>query len=206
MGYDLNKHKIILQPEHVKLRRIFFKRKNIARFFYPLAVLFGVFVTCSLIAPAFAAPITKASALTLEEMREGYTANYTSPRLHRGRQSSPQVTQADSCRRYLSAHFPPNAKDSQTSESPVRFSSDPHIADQKAMPVTLSFMLGFRHALVPNTTGETTRPQADHQKVATSSHVIEGGIPRTLAIAAYRACKNEATLKAQRRSRHAFKY
>jgi uncharacterized membrane protein len=51
MGYDLNKHTIMLRDE----RRIFFKRQNIVRFTYPLAVMFGFFVVLSFISPALAA-------------------------------------------------------------------------------------------------------------------------------------------------------
>lgn len=54
MGYDLNKHKVML-CEHQQ-NRIFFKRQTIIRFTFPLAVMFSVFVLLSMMAPAFAAP------------------------------------------------------------------------------------------------------------------------------------------------------
>ena len=67
------------------------------------------------------------------------------------------------------------------------------------MPVTLGFMLGFRRALIPYKASHKTKINRDNiQKVAYAEHASTGGHPRALAIAAYRACKNEATLKKQR--------
>ena len=50
MGYNLNKHRLMLREE----RRIFFKRQTIIRFTRPLAVMFSIFFMLSIMAPAFA--------------------------------------------------------------------------------------------------------------------------------------------------------
>lgn len=178
MGYDLQKDKIILTAQ----RRIFFKRTTIVRFTYPIMVLFCFLVVVSMIAPAFAIETTKASALYPEEMHESHTLSFT--------QKSPQLAPVDSCLSFLQAHLSPDAKKGSNFDNQSKYQRP---AGKSAAPVALSFVLGVRIALGP---GEVVDPQKrvqvgseirDNTPYSRSSHA--------LAIAAYRGCKNEQSLK-----------
>ncbi len=178
MGYDLKKDQITLKSE----RRIFFKRKNIVRFAYPLMVLFGFVVAISVIAPAFAIETTKASALFSEEMREDYTLSNS--------RKSPRHSKVDSCLSYLITHLSPDAQGKNfNNQNKYR-----RPAGNKAVPVALGFVLGVRIALGPREVIE------DRNRVQVSSKIWNnryGSNSRALAVAAYRGCKNEQTLKLQ---------
>ncbi len=182
MGNDLKKDKTAFQSE----RRIFFKRKNVLRFAYPLMVLFGFVVVISVIAPAFAIETTKASALNLEEMREDYTLSYT--------RKSPQSSQVDSCLSYLNAHLSPDAKHKDFADQ----SKYRRPAGNKAVPVALGLVLGVRIALGPR---ELVNPTQRVQIGPELRSISSGSNPRALAIAAYRGCKNDQTLKLQKRNK-----
>ena len=184
MGYDLKRNKITIQNE----RRIFFKRKNIVRLTYPMMVLFGFVTMVSLVAPAFAIDTTKASALFTGEMREDYTLSkgFNAP------DASPEHTVNDKCHSFLKMHYSPDAQKVnvdhwQNTQRPV---------GRKAAPVALSLVLGVRIALGPK---ETSEMEQYIQAGPEFHHNASRGNPRALAIAAFRRCKNEATLKSQRR-------
>ena len=183
MGYNLNKDKIVL----TKQRRIFFKRKNIASFAYPLMVLFGFIITIGLIAPAFAIETTKASALTLGEMREDYILSRTL----KVPKNSPHTAQVDPCLSFLNARHSPDAKTSEYTQ----MSNNQHNAGTKAVPVALGFALGVRIALGPReVVSETERVKL----VSEIRNQKSGHNSRALAIAAYRGCKNDQTLALQK--------
>ena len=192
MGYNLKKHTILLGDEG----RIFWKRKNILRFMYPLMILFGFVMIMSVVAPAFALPTTKASALTLKEMREDYTLS----RSYDDRSQSPKTTLSapvDPCLSSLQARLSPDAKAKDLNNQ----STHQRLADKKAVPVALGFMLGYRIARGPHeaiTTGENV------QIGSNSRRNLKGGNSRALAVAAYRSCKNELTLKQAYRSSRPF--
>ena len=183
MGYNLKTDRIVLCSQ----RRIFFKRRNFVRFMFPLMVLFGFIVTVSLIAPAFAIETTKASALYPEEMREDYTLSYTD--------KSPQSAQVDPCLSFLQTHLSPDATKSKDFNDRSKYQRP---AGKKAVPVALSFVLGVRIALGPS---EVVSP---HNRVQVGPEIRsnrQGSNPRALAIAAYRGCKNEHTLKLQNKNK-----
>ena len=182
MGYDLKKDKIILTTQ----RRIFFKRKNFVRFMFPLMVLFGFIVTISIIAPAFAIETTKASALYTEEMREDYTLSFT--------KKSPHSAQVDPCRSFLVTRLSPDATKSRDFYNQSRYQRS---AGNKAVPVALSFVLGGRIALGPS---EVISPQKHVQFSSEIRNNRHGRNSRALAIAAYRGCQNEQTLKLQNKN------
>lgn len=176
MGYDLKKDRIMLGEE----RRIFFKRKTIVRFTYPLMILSGFILTVSIIAPAFAIETTKASALNLGEMRADLIPSHT--------EKSPQSALGDPCLSSLNARFSQNAETKD-----YRLQSDTrHPADTKAVPVALGLFLGVRLALGPT---EIIKQDRRVQMVSEIRGTSYGGNPRALAIAAYRSCKNTHTLK-----------
>lgn len=182
MGYDLKKDRIVLQSE----RRIFFKRRNVVRFAYPLMVLFGFVVAVSVIAPAFAIETTKASALTLEEMRKDYTFSYT--------QKSPQTAQVDPCLSYLNAHLSPDVKHKDFNDQ----SEYQRPAGKKAVPVALGLVLGVRIALGPRELVSSSQRVQIGPEIRSN---VSGSNPRALAIAAYRGCKNKQTLKLQKKNK-----
>lgn len=182
MGYNLKTDRIVLAPQ----RRIFFKRKNFVRFMFPLMVLFGFLATISLIAPAFALDTTKASALTLEEMREDYTLSYT-------RKSSPSA-QVDPCLSFLTTRLSPDAIKSKDFNDQSRYQRP---AGNRAVPMALSFVLGVRIALGPS---EVVRPQDRVQVGPEIRSNRQGSNPRALAIAAYRGCKNDLALKSHNKN------
>lgn len=183
MGYNLNKDKIVIS----KQRRIFFKRKNIVSFAYPLMVLFGFIITISLIAPAFAIETTKASALTLGEMREDYTLSrtLTVPK------NPPHKAQVDPCLSFLNARHSPDAKTSKYTQ----MSNNQRHAGKQAVPVALGFVLGVRIALGPR---EVVSEAERVELVSEVRNQRIGRNSRALAIAAYRGCKNDQTLNLQK--------
>lgn len=189
MGYDLKRHTVLLCDE----RRIFFKRKNIVRFTYPLMILFCFIMIMSVVSPVFATPTTKASALTLREMREDYTLS----RSYDERKQSPSSAQADPCLSYLQARLSPDAKAKDLN----RQSTHQRLADKKAVPVALGFMLGYRIALGPH---EAIKTGKNVQAGSNIRRNLKGGHPRALAVAAYRSCKNELTLKQARTTTRPF--
>lgn len=182
VGYNLKKDKIILTAQ----RRIFFKRKSFVRFMFPLMVLFGFVITISLIAPAFAIETTKASALYPEEMREGYTLSFT--------KKSPRSAQDDPCLSFLVTRLSPDATKAKDFNNQSRYQRP---AGNKAVPVALSFVLGVRIALGPS---EVVSPQKRVQFGSEIRNNRQGSNSRALAIAAYRGCKNEQTLRLQNKN------
>ncbi len=176
MSYNLNKDQILIGEK----RRIFFKRKNIANLFYPMAIFLCFFTIFSIVAPALAIETTKASALTTEEMRETYSLSNS--------QKSPQHNKAlDTCHSFLNTYFSQDAINDKVSPSNFRRS----IGENNTAPLALSVFLGVRIALGPK---ETINQLGRVQTVSTLQ-ANTGGYPRALAIAAYRACKNEQNLK-----------
>ena len=179
MGYNLRKQPIILAASE---RRIFFKHKNIVRFSYPLMVLFGFFLAVSLIAPAFAIETTKIAAYVPEEGRGDYPLFPTPKPPHLAR----NVAKTDPCLSFLDKHIFSDAKDSNSSNRSGHY--QPY-ADKTAAPVTLSFLLGMRRALSPQKLSKKISQPAMQKHDS-----IGGRYPRTLAIAAYRGCKNKQAL------------
>ena len=180
MGYHLQKNKITLGNN----RRIFFKRKNIIRFAYPLAILFGFVLALSMIAPAFAIETTKASALTLEEMRENYTLSRTSHVLKK----SPQIFDHGLCLSFFTAHQ--TAYDAHHKDYYAQTDSSQHSAAPKAMPASLGFVLGVKIALGSRkfaAGNNYINMMPDHQNA-------KGGTSHAHAVAAYRGCKKNQAL------------
>ena len=170
MGYCLSKNVIIVG----RSRRIFFKRQNIARLFYPLAVFACFFALFSFALPALAVETTRVL-----------------PFSDRAQPQPSHMSRPDSCRSFLDTRLSPDAKGRNLrSSKPQRVSA--RSMGKNPAPIALSLYLGVRIARGPQETSKVSRH--DFQKTSLN-YKKAGGHPRALAIAAYRACKNEENLK-----------
>jgi len=185
VGYNLKKDKIFVGNQY----RIFFKHKNIANYFcsflYPIAIFVGFFITFTIVAPALASETNKFSALLKEEMRGDLSLTQV--------KTSPHNKVSSYCLSLLQKNTLSNNKEKWANQNKPFKSLALH--GRNRAPVALSLYLGVRRALGP--TEGTVHKINDRRFVQNSSGSQFGAAlsPRALAIAAYRACEKEQSLK-----------
>ncbi len=177
MGYTLQSSKMTLR----KPRRIFRTKKSLFKIFFNLVIVISLLVSIPMhVKRAFAIETVKASALVPEEMRADTPLSFT--------QKSPPhaANNNDPCLPLLGSKI-------SLASTPGRASR--HDVEKTAAPAALGFILGVRIALGPkNVVKDGSRVQLASEVLANN----KGGHTHALAIAAYRSCKNEFTLKGLR--------
>jgi len=194
MGYTLQTSKLCLR----KPRRIFRTPNKLFKLFLNLFILISFLISVPMhIKRAMAIETVKASALSLEDARDGFPLSYSSknPPSTNGQNAA----DTDPCLPLLSLKngSPLKASFDMPQYSPRHMNGRPdqrpvgHI-EKTAAPAALSFLLGVRIALGPK------KIVKKGKRVQITSNLQASNVSgqnHALSIAAYRSCKNEHALR-----------